>query len=87
VEFASIVFSCLIGGTLLWHGSIWGYRFCLLGWILLIYHYASNTIVSFTDFNKNIVYISLSAAYIVGSIPIFYILIRDILNKKSKTNE
>lgn len=86
-EKTAIGFFCLIGGIMLWKGSLWGYRLSTIGWGLIVFVHASILKAFYTNLDKinfinYLAKVWFSVAFILIGTLIIFILLHDILRKK-----
>ena len=82
IEKLLIATACILGGIFLWRGSIWGYRFSVLGWVMILWASASNIYVALApSTNDNLSTIMLSNDMIssILCLTILSMLLGDIL--------
>lgn len=94
MEKAAICIAGIIGGVLIWRGNVWGYRVGLIAWMLIVLstltslaslYRASGTpdvtgTVGATWAGKDVI-------YILVSVPILYVLARDLLVTRRKKQQ
>ena len=82
IEKIVIVFSCIIGGILLWQGHKWGYRFSTIGWMMILYVSLSSVYVAFQPATKEHIRLAMfvkDAIYLSVGLPALVILVRDMI--------
>jgi hypothetical protein len=80
-----IVFSCFIGGVLLWKGKKWGYRVSEIGWLIILYRSFMSIYVAFLPDTKEVTRVPMfitNAIFIVVGITVLIALIGDIVKRK-----
>lgn len=85
IEKLVIVFSCIIGGILLWKGTKWGYQLSTIGWLVILYASIMSIYVAFQpDTNEAARFTMIvNGLFIVIGIPVVVILMRDIIAKQN----
>ena len=78
IEKIVIVICCSIGGLLLWQGKRWGYGLSAIGWLLILY----TSIYSIYNVATRSDMLLQSGIFVAIGIPVFVILIRDIIGRK-----
>ena len=78
VEKMIIVIFCLIRGLLLWRGKKWGLGLSTIGWLVILYTsiYGICNIATRSDMLLQ------NGIFVAIGIPVFVILIRDIIGRK-----
>jgi len=82
IEKLVIIFSCIIGGILLWKGTKWGYQLSTIGWLVLIYASIMSIYVAFQPDTKEALRFTMfitDGLFIAVGIPAVVILVRDIM--------
>lgn len=86
IEKLVIVFSCIIGGVLLWKGSKWGYQLSVVGWLVILYASIVSIYVAFQPATKEAARFTMfikDGLFLTIGIPVFFILVRDIITRKN----
>ena len=78
IEKMVIVVCCSIGGLLLWQGKRWGYVLSAIGWLVILY----TSICSIYNVATRDDMLLQSGIFVAIGIPVFVILIRDIIGTK-----
>jgi hypothetical protein len=89
LEKFAVAASGVVGGVLLWRGSVWGYRLGLVAWTLATVSSASSLLAWYQVSRQphvsellTAIWLSKDAAYILIAAPTTYILIRDLFERK-----
>ena len=85
IEKFLIVVSCILGGIFLWRSSIWGHRFSIVGWILILWTSVSSMFVEVyptTNENLKAIILSKDIIFSIFSLTILSILLGDIIRQK-----
>jgi hypothetical protein len=86
IENLVIVFSCVIGGILLWKGTKWGYQLSAIGWLVILYASIMSIYVAFQPETKEATRFTMfvkDGLFVALGIPVVVILIRDIITRKN----
>ena len=78
VEKMVIVICCFIGGLLLWQGKRLGYGLSAIGWLVILY---TSTYSIYNVATRSAMLLQ-SGIFLAIGIPVFVILIRDIIGRK-----